>query len=157
MADAQKPRELRGIHVLAIFTGAFGVIIAVNLVLAWQAVATFPGVEVKNSYIASQSFDRDRAAQEALGWTVAAEYDRGRLALAFTDAAGLPAPVASLAVLVGRATEARDDQRPVFTREGRWFEAPVTLAPGRWLIRIEATAPDGTRFLQRHAITVRGG
>jgi nitrogen fixation protein FixH len=150
-------REITGRHVLAIFVAAFGVIIAVNLTLAWQAVATFPGVEVQNSYVASQTFDRDRAAQEALGWTVAVEYAGGRLALAFTDAGGLPAPVARLDVLVGRTTEARDDRRPALVRKGAWFEAPMTLAPGRWLIRIEAEAADGTRFAQRRAITVRGG
>jgi nitrogen fixation protein FixH len=157
MADAPKPGELRGVHVLGIFLGAFGVIIAVNLAFAWQAVSTFPGLETGNPYVASQTFDRDRAAQEALGWTVDTEYGDGRLALSFTDGEGRPAPVARLAVLVGRTTVARDDQRPEFTREGRWFEAPVTLAPGRWLIRIEAEATDGTRFAQRRAITVRGG
>ena len=156
MSGERQPRELRGIHVLGIFLGAFGVIIAVNLAFAWQAVATFPGLETRTPYIASQTFDRDRAAQEALGWHVATDYGAGRLALSITDAEGRPAPVARLDVLVGRTTIARDDQRPAFTREGRWFEAPVTLAPGRWLIRIEAEAADGTRFAQRHAITVRG-
>ena len=59
--------KLTGWHVLAIFVGAFGVIIGVNVALAWNAVATFPGLEVDNSYIASQTFDDRREAQEALG------------------------------------------------------------------------------------------
>ncbi len=46
---------------------AFAVIIAVNLVLAFKAVRTFPGLEVENSYVASQTFDAERTAQEALG------------------------------------------------------------------------------------------
>ena len=57
--------KLTGWHVLAIFVGAFGVIIGVNVALAWNAVATFPGLEVDNSYIASQTFDDRREAQEA--------------------------------------------------------------------------------------------
>ena len=55
-------RQIKGWHVLTGFGVAFGVIIAVNLTLAYQAVATFPGLEVKNSYVASQSFDVDREA-----------------------------------------------------------------------------------------------
>ena len=58
------------------FVAAFGVIIGVNLVLALSAVRTFPGLEVKNSYVASQTFDERRAAQEALGWTVSAPRSR---------------------------------------------------------------------------------
>jgi nitrogen fixation protein FixH len=150
-------RELKGRHVLAIFVAAFGVIIAVNLTLAWQAVATFPGVEVQNSYVASQQFDRDRAAQEALGWRLTPEYSDGVLSLAFTDAKGLPAEIAGLSVLVGRATAARDDRRPQFTRYGDRFVAPLTLAPGKWLLRVEAVAADGTRFQQRLDLMVRGG
>ena len=50
-------RKFTGKHALAVFVGAFGVIIAVNLVLAYNAVKTFPGLEVKNSYVASQEFN----------------------------------------------------------------------------------------------------
>ena len=64
--------EIKGWHVALWFSMAFGVIIAVNLTLAFNAVRTFPGLEVKNSYVASQSFDADRAAQNALGWDGAA-------------------------------------------------------------------------------------
>ena len=55
-----KDFKLTGGHVLAMFVAMFGVIITVNMILAFSAVKTFPGLEVKNSYVASQSFDRDR-------------------------------------------------------------------------------------------------
>ena len=60
--------KLTGRHVALIFGGAFTVIIGVNLTLAVKAVGTFPGLETKNSYVASQNFEHDRAAQEALGF-----------------------------------------------------------------------------------------
>ena len=41
--------EITGWHVLAVFGLAFGVIISVNVILAVNAVKTFPGLEVKNS------------------------------------------------------------------------------------------------------------
>jgi nitrogen fixation protein FixH len=62
--------ELTGRHVFAITAGSFGIIIAVNLLLAWKAVSTFPGVEVASSYAAGIGFDARRAAQVALGWQV---------------------------------------------------------------------------------------
>ncbi len=47
-------RPLTGWHVLAMFVAGFGIIIGVNLTLAFKAVSTFPGLEVPNSYVASQ-------------------------------------------------------------------------------------------------------
>lgn len=141
--------ELTGKHVLGITVGAFGIIIAVNVVMAVQAVRTFPGLEVANGYVASQTFDAERKAQEALGWTVTPEYRDGRLTLAMVDAEGLPAVVQSLDVLVGRTTESKDDMVPAFTRVAGIWQADVTLARGKWMLKVEAVAPDGTKFRQR--------
>lgn len=143
------PRELTGWHVLGVTVAAFGTIIAVNLVLAVKAVGTFPGLEVANSYVASQTFDRERAAQSALKWTVTPTYDGKELTLAITDAQGLPAPVASLNATIGRPTHKRADQSPEFTYSGGLFHAPLHLEPGIWNIHVTATAPDGTEFRQR--------
>jgi len=141
--------ELTGKHVLAITVGAFGIIIGVNLVMAVQAVRTFPGLEVANGYVASQTFDAERKAQEALGWRLTQQYRGGRLVLDLRDAEGLPAPVRKMEVLVGRATEAKDDMQPRFARvAGRW-EADVVLARGKWMLMVEAEAMDGTAFRQR--------
>ncbi|MFN3824451.1 MAG: FixH family protein [Pseudorhodobacter sp.] len=151
-------RELTGRKVFAIVAGFFGVIITVNLFMAYSAVSTFPGLEVQNSYVASQGFDRDKAAQEALGWQLAPDYDagEGRLRLTFTDAAGAPAEVVGLAVLVGRSTVARDDSRPEFVRQAGVFEAALALDPGKWMMRVEAEAADGTMFRQRIEFFVKG-
>ena len=87
-------RELKGWHVAAMFCFGFSIIIAVNLTLAFNAVATFPGLEVGNSYVASQQFEERRAAQQALGWTAEAEYDGAAFTLSLTDTHALPAAVA---------------------------------------------------------------
>jgi len=148
--------ELTGRHVLAITAGAFAVVIGVNITLAYQAVATFPGLEVRNSYVASQTFDADRTAQQTLGWTLVSAYENGRLTLTFRDTAGLPAPVQSLTVLVGRATVSRDDIHPEFSRTGGQFATVLDLPPGKWLLQVEAMASDGTPFRQRLDLTVKG-
>lgn len=151
--------ELTGRKVFAITAGAFGVIIAVNLAMAYSAISTFPGIEVGNSYVASQKFDAARSAQEALGWDLdlAHDPDRGILTLQFRDRdSGLPAPVTDLKVLVGRTTEAREDQVPNFTMRSGVWEAAVALGRGKWMIRIDAVAPDGTAFQQRRELFVAG-
>ena len=148
-------REITGRHVLLGFVGAFGVIIAVNIVLAVNAVRTFPGLEVKNSYVASQEFDELRAAQEALGWDVAARIESGELILTFADADGPVQPVIEKTIF-GHATSVRDDQSPDWVFDGTAFRAPVYSDPGNWNLRIEARAEDGTLFRQRIVILVDG-
>lgn len=155
-APGGEGREITGRQVLLFTMGAFGVIIAVNLVLAYKAVSTFPGLEVRNSYVASQGWNAARAAQEGLGWQLAQDWRDGVLTLRFTDAQGMPAPVASVTALVGRATAARDDMIPAFRYEDGQFLADAPLSPGRWMVRIEARAADGTAFRQRLTLNVRG-
>ncbi len=150
-------REITGKHVLIGTVSAFGVIVTVNLFMAYQAVSTFPGVEAKNTYYASQNFEAARLSQMALGWQVSETYQDGQLTVRITDTAtGHPGAVADLQVLIGRATEAQGDQLPVFVREAGAFVAPVDLGPGKWLLRIEAVAEDGTPFRQQRQLFVKG-
>jgi len=150
--------EFTGRKFFVLTASIFGVIIAVNAGMAYKALSTFPGMEVANSYVASQTFDGDKAAQIALGWTLATDYDFAAqtLRLNFTDAAGQPAPVDRLEVLVGRPTEAADDQHPDFLREGGAFIAPVALTPGKWMLHVDAFTADGIRFRQRIDLMVKG-
>ncbi|NAZ36735.1 FixH family protein [Rubellimicrobium sp. CFH 75288] len=144
-----------GPKALAIILSFFAVIIAVNLVLAVQAVRTFPGLEVRNAVIASQGFDADRAAQIRLGWTVRADIAGDRLALRIEGPDG--APVAGLApqAVLGRATTRGDDQTLALVWTGTEWVAPVRVAPGRWHLSVAALAPDGTAFRQRLTLGVR--
>lgn len=137
-----------------IFSSFFVVIIAVNMVLAFKAVSTFPGLEVKNSYVASQNFDSDRTAQLALGWDVHAFVREESLHLSIRDDAGNPVEVASLEGVFGRATNVQDDQTPAFAFDGLDYIAPVVTSGGNWNLRFEAVAEDGTVFKQRVVVLV---
>ena len=149
------PREITGKHVLFGFVGAFGVIITVNLVMAYNAVKTFPGLEVKNSYIASQEFDVRKASQVALGWTVDAEHEDGVLRLVIEDAEGKPVQPAKMQAILGRPTQIKDDQELSFTFDGTAFVTPVTITDGNWNIRMTAVADDGSAFQQRLILHVK--
>jgi nitrogen fixation protein FixH len=149
MTDVTSGKPLTGRKVLAITVSAFAVIIGVNLTLAYQAVSTFPGLEVENSYAASQVFDLERKAQEALGWALVQDYTDGAVNLKFTDTMGNLVRPATLTALVGRTTEASDDQTLEFAPTADGFQAIVDLDRGKWMLMVRATAADGTAFRQR--------
>ena len=91
MSSTRNQKEIKGGHVLAMLLAFFGVIIAVNLVMAWFANATWSGLVVENGYVASQSFDKNLAkakAQEALGWDVGFAFDKNSVKVTFADAKG---------------------------------------------------------------------
>ena len=146
---------ITGPKAFAIFSSFFVVIISVNVVMAYQAVHTFPGLEVKNSYVASQTFDAERRAQEALGWATTAAIDGGELVLTLAGPDGAPVQGATVTAVLGRATVRTADQTLAFVFNGTDWRAPVAVAPGQWHLRIEAVSADGTVFRHRHDLVVR--
>lgn len=149
-------KPLTGRKVFLITASAFGVILAANLTLAFSAVGTFPGLETRNSYIESQNFNTDRDAQLALGWDVKLGHDGETLRLSITDAYGNAVAPKLLQATLGRATHVQDDMTPDFVWHNAAYEAPATLAPGNWNLRLRAEAPNGTQFRQRIILHVRG-
>lgn len=146
-------KQLTGWHVFGTFALAFGVIISVNMTLAVKAVRTFPGLEVKNSYVASQTFDTQRRAQEALNWDVSATLAGDQLSLEVLQD-GTPVRPNILSAVFGRATHVGQDQEPVFIFDGEAFTAQVTGGAGNWNLRLTAQAEDGTEFQQRIIVKV---
>src|SRR5690348_6965971 len=69
---------LRGIHVFWMVFLFFAVIIAVDAFFIMRAVNTFPGEQVKNSYVLGLDYNREverHEAQARLGWTAQAGID----------------------------------------------------------------------------------
>lgn len=150
--DTKPARPLTGWHVLGLFGGAFAVILGVNLYMATQAVATFPGLEVSSSYADSQTFDLRRHAQEALGWQASVEAGSNEVSLTLVDDAGRPVYPAELEALLTRPTTQADDQILALMRGANGtLVAPADLAPGRWRLRLTGMARNGTEY--RHNIT----
>lgn len=147
--------EIKGWHVLTGFGLAFGIIIAVNLTLAFQAVRTFPGLEVPNSYVASQVFDEKRAAQLALGWEVSAQLNGDVLSLIILEN-GTPIAPQIDAATFGRATHVGQDQTPDFEFDGNALRAVIIGGGdgGNWNLRLRAISTDGTLFEQRVIVEV---
>ena len=147
-------RQLRGRHVLMILLGAFGVIILANLALTVAAVRSFPGMDIKNSYVASQQFEAKRMSQERLGWQSHAEYGDGTLSVAVNTVNDRPAQLEDLSIRIGRPTHQRSDQWPDFRFDGSHYTAAIMLEPGYWNIDLRASALDGTAFTQQLTLWV---
>lgn len=145
-------KPLTGRKVFAIFAGGFAIIIAVNLTLATNAIRTFPGLETKNSYVASQEFNDARAAQDALGWDVNAALQEGQLVLTINNDEGHPVRPVSLSGTFGRATNVSQDQQLEFVQTPGGYTAHVDVGAGNWNLRMLATAADGTLFQRRIVI-----
>lgn len=153
--ESQVEAKLTGWHVLAMFGTGFGVIIAVNLALTYNAVTTFPGKETESSYVASQNFDADRAAQDALGWLLDTKLTDNALRLAIVGPDGQPVQPDIIQATLGRATTVADDVTPAFDWDGTALIAPVTAGAGNYNLRIEMRATDGTIFRRRIALQVQ--
>ncbi|WP_421848042.1 FixH family protein [Novosphingobium sp.] len=133
-------RPFTGRHMALVMAGFFGVVIAVNILLANLAVSTFSGTVVDNSYVASQEFNGwlgAAKADKALGWHMALRRSEpGTVRFTLTDASGHP--------LTGAGVRAQADH-PLGAR------APVVMTPrevapgiyeaalpaGRWHVGME--------------------
>ena len=148
-------RRFTGWHFLFIMCGAFGAIIAANLTLAYFALGSFPGLEVMNTYVASQQFDTKRRAQEALGWTSTVSYNDQTISVSLNGQEGITPVPASLVIRVGSATTNREDQTVIPQIIDGHYVAKLTLTAGNKTVFVEALAADGTAFSQRHTLVVR--
>lgn len=150
-------KPITGRKVLFIFIGAFGIIFTVNMFLLYKAVGTFPGLEVKNSYVASQAYDDLADAQRALGWTPDATYADGKLHITITGESGSLVFPDELNMRVGRPTHGREDRSVTLDKsyDGYWFE--TDLGEGKWFVYLKTTSTDGVDYSTRLEVFVTDG
>lgn len=134
-------RELTGRHVLVISVAAFGVIILANLAMLFAATGTFPGLVVRNSYVASQGWNARTDAQRALDWTATVDYAESALKVTVLNRYGQPASASAVAVTVGRRSTDAHDQTFRLDAGAMDHVLPIDLAPGAWRVTVEAGDP----------------
>lgn len=139
--------RVRGRHVLIAMLLFFGAVIAVNVTFVVLAAQTFPGEDVRRSYLQGLNYNdtlAQRSAQAALGWRAAAALVEANGAAAVEivvrDRDGRPIDGLSAAGELRWPTDARWDRALVFEArgEGRYVAALGTLTPGRWVLRARA-------------------
>ncbi len=142
-------RRFTGWHISGIIAAFFGIVMAVNFLMATLAVKTFGGTVVDDSFAAGQQFNKwltQARSQKEEGWDAAIELSPSRkvhvvlrrpegdtTALRLTGAAITP---------LGRSTE----RSLTFAEDGDAFVTTEPLPPGRWLVRIDVKDARG-----RHA------
>lgn len=139
-------RPLTGRKVLLMLVAAFAVILAANLAMLFAATGSFPGLVVANSYVASQEWNRQTAAQRALGWRAGAAYEGGVLTVSMAGPDGQPVPGLGLVAVVGRPASQVSDVRLELAEGPDGYAAPLELAPGQWRVEITGTGAGGESF-----------
>lgn len=135
------PTRFTGWHMTAIMVAFFGVVIAVNFVMASDAVRTFGGEVVENSYVASQRYNgwlAEARAQERAGWRAdPAIRPDGRLTLSVGRAAQ-PVEGARVTVIAEHPLGTLPQRTLHLDAAGTpgVYVADAPLPRGRWLLRI---------------------
>ncbi len=162
--NAARPKTegtFTGWHMLGIMCAFFGVVISVNLFMAYEAVHSWSGLVVENSYVASQEFN-DKAVtgkeQKALGWSSQPALAGGTFVYRLADHDGRPVAMTGGTVDFKRPVgDAHDTKVTLTVREKGVLTAPLTLGEGAWIMEINAEAglSDPYRHIER--VHVRNG
>ncbi len=150
------PKQFTGRHMLFAMLAFFGVIIAVNLTMAAFATKSWTGLVVKNSYVASQAFNREleqAKLQAARGWTGNISYSNGAVVLSLTDKAGQPVLLDAPVARIGRPAFEQADHRVVMVHQGKGiYHAKDKLQPGIWQVSVRGTSSHGDYRLDSRLI-----
>lgn len=144
------------IMVLALF---FGVIIGVNLLLAWFAVESWSGMTAKNGYVASIDFEGKRQAferQEKRGWRSTMVVKNGQLTFVVRDKAGNPIRDLHVTAFAGRTvTEAEDQQLKLAEVKPGTYQATFKGANGIWQFDLHARLRNGEKYRKVYRVDVK--
>lgn len=147
LAPAPRSFEVRGWHVLMGLLGFFAIIIAVNVAFAVIAVRSFPGEDVRRSYLQGLAYNDTiaaRRAQAALGWNASARIEgdaaAATIVVELRSRSGQPIDSATVTGELRWPTDARRDRALIFERigDGCYRALAGALPQGRWQLRANA-------------------
>ncbi|TNM64903.1 FixH family protein [Aliirhizobium smilacinae] len=157
---SQKSFVFTGWHMAGVMVLFFGTIISVNVFMAYNAITSWSGLVVPNTYVASQQFNGKVAQARAL----AATGVNGRLAVTadgvryeVLGADGQPVATDRLVLNFKRPVGEHQDFSIEMVAEGQGvFAASRQILPGHWIV--EAIAERGGERILHHAerVSVHG-
>ena len=155
-APITQPKPFTGRHMLFAMLAFFGVIIFVNLTMAVFANTSWTGLVVRNSYVASQAFNREleqAKIQAAREWSGSIAYRNGSVVLSLADKAGQPVLLDTSIVNIGRPSFEQEDHQVAMQHQGGGiYHASDVLAPGIWQISVRGTSSQGDYRLDTRLI-----
>ena len=139
-------KTLKGWHVLLIMLGFFGVMFAVNGVFLYHAITSFPGEDVKKSYVQGLNYNTtlaERAAYADLGWTAEAGVQGDELVFRLSDAEGAPLSNYTVIGEIRRLATRENDQAIVYRSRsnGEYVANAGQLGRGQWSLRVHVMDP----------------
>ena len=134
------------------------VVIAVNGVMIYCAMSTWPGMAAQHPYQEGVAYNRELAAeqrQEALGWELAARLSRGlggmELRVEATDRRGQTLDGLKIKATVerplGPAETERVELKPVAA--GIYAASLASLASGQWAVRLAVSKGANAMYVSR--------
>lgn len=159
--DSGSQGGFTGFHMLAIMIAFFGVIIAVNVTMAVTASTSWTGLVVKNTYVASQEFNRkaqEGRAQAALGWTATLTVKDGAVRFSLADTDGAMKPMQGGTATFRRPVNDVEDTVVTLAAEPDGsLKGPVALADGAWIVEVQAEAGLAHPYRETRRLSVRDG
>jgi nitrogen fixation protein FixH len=158
MQEIATKRGFTGWHMLWIMVAFFGTIITVNVTMAFYANSSWSGMLSKNTYVASQDFNikaaqaREWARQ---GFRGKITVDRSAISYFLEGPVEAVSEVTTVTAAFNRPVG--DDQDFAIDLEpaaGGTFSAAHELAPGPWIVDVEAKSHDRTVFHQAERIVI---
>jgi nitrogen fixation protein FixH len=160
-AQSETGGKFTGKHMLAVMLAFFGVVIAVNLVMATAANRSWTGLVVKNSYVASQEFNRkaeEGRAQAALGWKGQLAIGDGRVSYRLVDAGGAAIGVKGVVATFRRPAYDSEDRTVTLAPEADGtFAVAEAVRDGTWIVEIDADAGLAKPYRDVRRIVVGNG
>lgn len=126
-----------GRHMLVIMLAFFGTIISVNVLMAYLAGSSWSGMLSKNTYVASQDFNKNAArAREwaSEGFKGDLTVDDGMLRYRLSGPAGILADVDRVQAIFHRPVGDKQDFKIDLMRVEHEYAAPHALAAGPWIV-----------------------
>ncbi len=146
-SSVEKKRTLKGYHVLVWMLGFFAVMFAANGIFLYNAIKTFPGEEVEQSYVQGLAYNTQlakNAKQAQLGWTVQIGREGDDIVLRLLDANGVGLDGYSIAGTLRRAGQ-KSDISVEFVHEGNsvYRTKTTSLLQGRWDLEFDVFEEEG--------------
>jgi nitrogen fixation protein FixH len=159
MSVARQHNGFTGWHMFWIMIAFFGTIITVNVTMAYLANSSWSGMLAKNTYVASQDFNKnaDRAREWAReGFKGEVRLEGGRVNYRLQGPADVIAAVDHVEATFHRPVGDKQDFAIRLTSDGEHFTAAEMPAAGPWIVDFAAMRDGEVVFHHAERIVSEG-
>ncbi len=154
----KKQWTFTGKHMLIIIVSFFTVVFGMNIFMAISAKNSWTGLVVKNTYVASQEYNKKLAttkAQHDRGWTSSVDFKDNKLIFSLRDKNNEAIDAKEVKLQVNRVIGTEGELHLILqNNENGDYSSPAILRDGIWNIFIVAILNNGENFEHYYQIKV---